>query len=100
MVGTVYKDMKLKPSILDEYVKVHNTQRTASVTKGLLKACTKLDMLVVSRNVLPYMLVLVQTFVHANFQVYCRIEGLHSWLGGLSLLELMTASYWKMRVHA
>lgn len=23
IVGTVYKDMKLKPSILDEYVKVH-----------------------------------------------------------------------------
>lgn len=31
VVGTVYKDMKLKPSILDEYVKVCSRHRTASV---------------------------------------------------------------------
>ena len=37
VVGTVYKDMKLKPSILDEYVKVRVMQRTASAISGLLK---------------------------------------------------------------
>lgn len=31
VVGTVYKDMKLKPSILDEYVKVCGRHKTASV---------------------------------------------------------------------
>ena len=30
VVGTVYKDMKLKPSILDEYVKVCIKETTAS----------------------------------------------------------------------
>ena len=34
MVGTVYKDMKLKPSILDDYVKV-TKQQTGQLGQGL-----------------------------------------------------------------
>ena len=73
VVGTVYKDMKLKPSILDEYVKV-GTQLTIAED--------------------------FSTSLSTQVSVLHRTEGLRSWLVGPNLLGLMTASFWRMRVHA
>lgn len=58
LIGTVYKEMRLKPSILDEYTKdmgaVQARARACSATQKRLRACTSLaSSRLTSRPMLP-----------------------------------------------
>ena len=111
VVGTVYKDMKLKPSILDEYVKV--CQLRYRLIMVLETCCDRLHVLQayvhLLRHSIAFLLgdsdtgvcLLARSSLQAECtHVVCRTEERHSLWGVPNLLELMTASFWRMRVLA
>lgn len=89
VVGTVYKDMKMKPNILDEYTKVG-----CGPVTSLIQLDKEADVLLTSHLPLHVAADYLQNSGVARTGV------LIDSLGAPSSQRQMTPLYWKMRVHA